>query len=210
MAAAAVLLMVGLQAQQSTPAQQIPVFRSGTTLVQLDVVVTDKAGKPVAGLTKDDFTILDGGRERPVVAMNEYHHEAPRAAILSSDVASGATERLVVVVLDDHSKTGEPLERAKDVAREIIRALAGRAQLALVRTSREPGVEFTSNAQALLEALDLQPTVEAQLVRPTMAWGTLNSLLNKDNVYVVNDPRSSQEPGWSPIGRPVEPCRPRR
>jgi len=108
----AIAVVAGIEAPQSQPAGQAPVFRSGTTLVQLDVVVTDRDGKPVAGLTKDDFTVLDAGRERPVVAMNEFHHEAPRAAILNSDVATGATERLVAVVLDDHSQTGEPLERA--------------------------------------------------------------------------------------------------
>jgi VWFA-related protein len=196
------VFVAGIQAQQSQTARQAPVFRSGTTLVQLDVVVTDKDGKPVTGLEKSDFTILDGGRERPVVAMNEFHHEAPKNAILSSDVATGATERLVAVVLDDHSQTGEPLERAKDVAREIIRALAGRAQLALVRTSREPGVEFTSDAQALLDALNLTPTIEAQLVRPTMAWGTLWALLHKGDIYVENDialePKTRLEPERTP------------
>ena len=108
----AILAVEGMQARQSQTAGQAPIFRSGTSLVQLDVVVTGRDGKPVAGLTKEDFTVLDAGRERPVVAMNEFHHEAPRAANLNSDVATGATERLVAVVLDDHSQTGEPLERA--------------------------------------------------------------------------------------------------
>ena len=191
-----------MRAQQSQTAGQAPVFRSGTTLVQLDVTVTDKDGKPISGLQRADFTVLDGTRERPVAALNEFHHEAPGAAVLNSDVATGATERLVAVVLDDHSKTGEPLERAKDVAREIIRALAGRAHLALVRTSREPGVEFTPNAQALLDALDLTPTIEPQLVRPTMAWSTLHALINKGDIKIDNDPalepKTRLEPEKSP------------
>ena len=39
-------------------AQQQPVFRSQTRLVEVDVVVHDKHG-PVTGLTKDDFTLYD-------------------------------------------------------------------------------------------------------------------------------------------------------
>jgi VWFA-related protein len=39
-------------------AQQQPVFRSQTRLVEVDVVIRDKNG-PVAGLTKDEFTLYD-------------------------------------------------------------------------------------------------------------------------------------------------------
>src|ERR1700751_1941876 len=37
-------------------AQDTPVFRTGTRLVQVDVVVRDKNG-PILGLTKDDFKL---------------------------------------------------------------------------------------------------------------------------------------------------------
>src|SRR5262245_29594413 len=46
-----------LLAQQQTP----PVFRSGVEAVQMDVVVIDKDGKPVTGLTKEDFEIFEQG-----------------------------------------------------------------------------------------------------------------------------------------------------
>ena len=36
-----------------------PTFRSGINLVEVDVVVSDKAGQPVRGLTQDDFEILE-------------------------------------------------------------------------------------------------------------------------------------------------------
>ena len=34
-------------------------FRSGVQTVELDVLVTDKSGKPVRGLTQDDFTLIE-------------------------------------------------------------------------------------------------------------------------------------------------------
>ena len=41
----------------ATPQNQ-PTFRAGTRLVEVDVVVRNK-NRPVAGLTKDDFTLFD-------------------------------------------------------------------------------------------------------------------------------------------------------
>src|SRR5271163_2444322 len=47
-------------------------FRAGTHLVVLDVVVTDKKGHPVAGLTKDDFQLLEDGRPQTVKFFEEH------------------------------------------------------------------------------------------------------------------------------------------
>src|SRR4029077_8946527 len=42
--------VVSLRAQAPAPAQQPPVFRGGTTLVQVDAIVTDGSGTPVTDL----------------------------------------------------------------------------------------------------------------------------------------------------------------
>ncbi len=42
----------------SATAQEPSVFRAGTRLVEVDVVIRDKNG-PVRGLTKDDLTLFD-------------------------------------------------------------------------------------------------------------------------------------------------------
>jgi len=40
--------------------------------IQLDVVVTDKSGKPVAGLNQQDFTILDNKQPTPVLTFHPH------------------------------------------------------------------------------------------------------------------------------------------
>ena len=47
-------------------AQEPPVLRVTTRLVEVNVIVTDKQGQPVEGLTKDDFTVTEGGKEQPI------------------------------------------------------------------------------------------------------------------------------------------------
>src|SRR3981189_1638674 len=46
---------------------QIPsTIRTETRVVQIDVEVRDSHGQPVAGLSKDDFTVTDGGKRRAI------------------------------------------------------------------------------------------------------------------------------------------------
>ena len=44
---------------------QTPVFPAGAERVIVDVVVTDGDGRPVSGLTREDFVVEDEGRPRP-------------------------------------------------------------------------------------------------------------------------------------------------
>jgi hypothetical protein len=55
-----------LAAQQPLPAPQV--FQTRTDVVSVDVTVLDKNRHPVSGLTARDFTVLEDGKERPVVA----------------------------------------------------------------------------------------------------------------------------------------------
>ena len=41
----------------NTAPQDLPTFKSGVQLIDVDVVVTDKDGNPVKDLTRDDFEI---------------------------------------------------------------------------------------------------------------------------------------------------------
>src|ERR1035438_340425 len=59
-------LSVAAQNPPSAPQSGDAVIRTTTHLVQVGVIVKDKNGKPVTGLTRKDFTIIDGGQEQKI------------------------------------------------------------------------------------------------------------------------------------------------
>ena len=74
----------------ATPiAQQRPVFRTTRELVSVDVVVRDRDGNIVRGLTPADFEVREDGRPQPLETFTfQEISERPAA------VAAGATELL--------------------------------------------------------------------------------------------------------------------
>jgi VWFA-related protein len=52
--------------------------RPGQGLVQLDVLVTDAAGKPVSGLTAHDFQLLDNRQSRSIVSFHAFDEQAKK------------------------------------------------------------------------------------------------------------------------------------
>src|SRR5438093_11857632 len=80
-AALAIALAVSASpyAQAPTSPQQLPTFRTGVDIVELDVTVLDKDRHPVTGLTAEDFTILDRGMPQPIVAFSAVDVPPPVA-----------------------------------------------------------------------------------------------------------------------------------
>jgi len=74
-----------LIAQQQTPPQasstEIPrlVESIDVRVINIDVVVTDRKGKPITGLKQDDFELLENGLLKPIT--NFYEVESPRVAL---------------------------------------------------------------------------------------------------------------------------------
>ena len=111
------LAAIGLGAQSPTPSQgQPPTFRSDTRLVRISVVVHDRRGQPVDGLTADDFRLFDRGTEQTIalfdverrtVAPDAVKPSAPGAldAKVFSNAIRGPAAGGVTVVLFDRLNT---------------------------------------------------------------------------------------------------------
>src|SRR6266699_3733684 len=57
--------------------QPIPAFPTQAEAITADVVVLDKQGRPVPGLTKEDFTLLEDGRPQTIVGFEARELKAP-------------------------------------------------------------------------------------------------------------------------------------
>jgi VWFA-related protein len=117
-----VALAGGIVSAQSPKTPQTPTFRSTTSLVLVDVTVLDKDGKPVPGLTADDFQVKLDGQVRPVRAVT-YEQiatplaapvavEEPDASVASTRVQTNGVapppaprRRVIVIMVDDLSLT---------------------------------------------------------------------------------------------------------
>ena len=64
-----------------------PIFRTTARLVQVDVVVTDKQGRPIPGLKESDFTVLQDGKPQKV---RVFEPHTGNEAVEASSPATGA------------------------------------------------------------------------------------------------------------------------
>ena len=161
--AAAVLLLI---AAQQPPAP--PQFKTGINLVEVDVIVTDRAGQPVKGLGRDDFEVFEDGKPVPIASFSPVDvPEAPADASIPAPDRSGAAYgsneqpedgRVILVVLDDFhvSFDGGRIAAVKSVVRRLIERLGPSDQAAIIATSGRQSMqaEFTSDKARLLAAAD--------------------------------------------------------
>jgi VWFA-related protein len=141
-----------------------PVFRAGTTVVQIDAFVTDSAGNPVEGLTADDFEIFEAGIRRPITSFDAVRlplpvrRDLPDDETVEPDVATNLRPagRTLVFAFDEVSP--DRALRTRHVLREFLAEHFGLEDQAAVtllgRALPDSGQDFTTNRRLLLEAID--------------------------------------------------------
>jgi len=85
-------LLFAIVGVSATAGQQAPVFRSGTALVPIYVTVRHDSGRLVTGLRRDQFRVLEDGREREILAFS--NESQPITAVLLLDTSSSMSARL--------------------------------------------------------------------------------------------------------------------
>jgi len=79
-------------------------------LVFLDVVVTDKNGAPVAGLTRDSFNVFENKLQQPIVSLEEVRSSGPAPVPIHSTAELDHLEPkapVTILVLDEVTSTVE-------------------------------------------------------------------------------------------------------
>ncbi len=162
---------LGQQTQPPKPSEQRQsetVARIETELVQIDVVVTDKAGKLVGNLTREDFQILEDNKPQQIThfAVGNSTQAAvwldtakTRAANRRGETPTVAEShgRYIVLALDDLHLSPSSLIYAKRTLHKFVRdQLGGGDQTAIATTSGSLGLlqQFTSDRAVLGRAID--------------------------------------------------------
>jgi VWFA-related protein len=142
------------------PAQRVEVVR-------VEVVVTQKHGRPKTGLKREDFAVFEDGKPQEIVQFLAFARPEPPAAAVPSATtmpvppAEPANEamlpaRYVVLAIDDVHMEMDSLNRTrKALARFLREDLRPEDQVALVTTSGASALsqEFTSERAVLQQIL---------------------------------------------------------
>jgi VWFA-related protein len=130
------------RAQAPPAAQAPPTFPSGVELVTVDAVVLDRDGRPVPGLTREDFVITEDGRPRDIASFEAFAaggpDEAPEGAspaVASNEPGTRGTGRAFAVVVDDVSLSPDQAERARATAARFVERFAREGDLVTVATA---------------------------------------------------------------------------
>ena len=129
---------------QAGPSQ--PSFPTQAEAITVDVVVLDRDGQPVAGLTKEDFTLLDGGQAQPIVGFEERRAPtgpATRAAAtdavperVATNIPSGHERgRVLVILIDDLGLTATTAQQLGPALARWIREKADASDEITIQTS---------------------------------------------------------------------------
>ena len=109
-----------------------------TKQVSVYASVLDANGRPVPGLTASDFKVREDNVSREVLSVKP------------------ATERLsVALLLDDSQAATGATQMIRDGARDFIKALAGKAEIALITFGDRPTIvqDYTTDEKRLLDAV---------------------------------------------------------
>jgi Ca-activated chloride channel family protein len=134
------LLRTGTAALAFLPAaalsqEETATFKVSAGLVTLNVSVKDRAGVPVRGLQKSDFTVREDGKPQEIVFFGQEN--TPSSIVLLLDVSS--------------SMEGEQLQEAMRAANEFIELARAEDETALIAFNDKvtPLAGFTSDKETL-------------------------------------------------------------
>lgn len=143
----------------------VPALRIDTRLVEIAAVVRD-GRKVVAGLTKDDFRVLDDGRERLIdhfvvenalrEALNDHKIAVAPEALKTGLPAT--TARFLALFIDDVNGKDEALAadlpRTQTAAEKFVKnAVKAGVRVGVFTASGEPKLDFTTDQRKLIEAI---------------------------------------------------------
>jgi VWFA-related protein len=158
------------------------IVKISAQLVQIDVVVTDKAGKAVAGLKREDFELYDNGKIQDI---SHFGYETTRTRSVEGDIEETHTlpkaitapevKRVLAFVVDTLHMKPENVYRTRQMLENFIDKQMEPGDLALILpTAGGSGLfqQFTSDQRLLHRAADrLRPFIFSTDTTPYRSVG---------------------------------------
>lgn len=169
LAAIAIALPAVAQKKPAEPALPQLVENIDVRVIDFDVVVTDKRGNFVPGLTKDDFEILENNVPKPISNFYEISAGAAKSAIASEvggrveapapppAVTQEDMKRRIIIYIDNLSLAPFNRNRVFAQMKEFLKTAMRPGDEAMVATynrSMKVRVPFTRDAQQVSSILD--------------------------------------------------------
>ncbi len=202
MALIAFLTAGPMAAQQKNEQTEIPKLTENidVRIIGVDVVVTDKKGKAVTGLTRDDFQIFENGQEKPI--SNFYEIEGKTATQVVTVPVAGAPpappppkeeineqlRRRIILYIDNLSlapfNRNRVFKQMKEFVKDVMRP-GDEAMVATYNRSLKVRSPFTR------DPVQIQQTLDA--IAGESALGTANRSEAKDVMGRIKDAKSYDE-----------------
>ncbi|HKQ03995.1 MAG TPA: VWA domain-containing protein [Blastocatellia bacterium] len=199
------LLYAGPRVQTGSEQQKDQKVVVSGVEVPVDVIVRDKAGRPVKGLTAADFEVYENGVLQPITSVRLVTRELAEAETAaktatpskpvsgspaSNDVLAGMTT--TALIFDRLTPEGRP--RARDAALNYVNEN--------MKSGSRMGVYITGLALQVLQP----PTQDAQLVKAAVErTGEVSGAIYQTNIQEsrqVRDQLSGFVQGYNPAARP--------
>lgn len=160
---------VSAQSISPSPTPEPDLVKISTTLIQLDVTVTDKNGRIVTDLKPDEFEVFQNGRKQPIAGINFVSNPQPKRQVKGKDKAEELVpeppleirpeqvRRTIALVVDDLTLSFESVAHTR---RSLKRFVDDQMQdgdlVAIIRTGAGIGAlqQFTTSRWQLYAAID--------------------------------------------------------
>lgn len=150
--------------QDPAAGQPPPVYRSGTSLVEVDAIVRDSRGRFVADLGPEEFEIFENGVPQRILtyaliqpaaaAATSLRAEAAPSAGAAPSSATRAIPRVFVLMFDDAHMQPGAFKRLKDAAVQFLQRNFGEGDVGgVVVGGAMAGNRLTTSRETLIEAV---------------------------------------------------------
>jgi VWFA-related protein len=133
-----------------------PTFRSGVELVTIDVVATDRNGRPVHNLKASDFELLEDGKSQPIKTFQFIDASlTPTDAILPPGIVTNDVEPggIFALVFDEMGVYVNDVQNMRRAAQRFVeRALLPHDHVAVVRAGVDSAFTLTTDRAQAIEA----------------------------------------------------------